>query len=68
MNVNTQTATIQLSSLGGCGVHHQPVRVFTFAGIRIKTLAYATNAIYDNIYFQYRQDMLTEDQWRASLN
>ncbi len=35
---------------------------------RLKTLAYATNAIYDNIYFQYRQDMVTEDQWRASLN
>ena len=35
---------------------------------RLITLVYATNAIYDNIYFQYRSGMLEDEQWEAFLS
>ena len=34
---------------------------------RLVTLVYATNVIYENVYFQYRAGLLTEDQWQVFL-
>ena len=34
---------------------------------RLITLVYATNVIYENVYFQYRAGLLTDDQWQGFL-
>ncbi len=34
---------------------------------RLTTLVYATNVIYEIVYFQYRSRLLTEDQWQVFL-
>ena len=36
--------------------------------LRLETLVYATNVISENIYFQYRKGMFSEDQWQAARN
>ena len=36
--------------------------------VRLRTLVYATNAIYDNIFFQYQEGMVSQDQWGAFEN
>jgi hypothetical protein len=35
--------------------------------IRLQTLLYATNVIYENAYFQYRTGMLLKEQWQVFL-